>query len=185
MSLKFNKFDRIKIVDQKTIKDEAKRIVSEFSLKSNISVEFSGKLTKAAGNVTAKPKDDFIIKLSVPYYKEFGVERSLKTLRHEFAHILDFIKTGKFGHGYSFKVLCEKLGGSMCRKHAGTTFSASASDQYLTPKRSVQYVYSCPTCGWSTKRTKRMSEKIRTSLRHACPKCRTKVAYFSEDKLMK
>ena len=168
--------------DAMVLLDEANKIDDQFTKLKDVTVEVSKKLKRAAGKVCYTYSDNrYVIKLSYDYYKTFGIERSLKTLRHEFAHIIDFMKNNKMSHSHYFKTICDKLGGSMNSKMAGTTFSASATNQYIKPIKS--YMYTC-TCGFSVKRIKRMSEKIRTSHSHYCPKCRTKVAFFTETKII-
>lgn len=167
-------------VNDSLIKEEAEKIVKNYNLEGDtIRVEISKRLKTTAGTVSYRESTKvYTIKLAYEYYKTFGIERSIKTLRHEFAHILDFKKNKKMSHGTYFKKMCAELGGSMSRSLAGSVYSESASAEYI--KKTKKYEYTCTGCGQSAKFGKRMSEKRRNSYRHVCAKCKTPLAKWVE-----
>jgi predicted SprT family Zn-dependent metalloprotease len=169
------------------VKTEIDKIVNEYDLhKYEIEIEISRRVKRAAGNITVfgKVVNKVKINLSYDYYEMFGIERSIKTLRHEFAHLISYIKTGKMDHGYNFKMICTKLGGSMNMVMAGNTFSAFASEEYIRGNiKSYKYVYTC-LCGGVVERKKRMKESMRVSFRHVCAKCNTPLVKWNEQKIV-
>lgn len=165
------------------LRNEANHIITKYLLeKYNIRLEYSTRLKLSGGNIEVKKRSmDVIIKLNFSYFQKFGIERSIATLRHEFAHLIQYDRRGKMGHDFEFKSICARLGGSMCAKQAGTTFAASATDQYA--ERIYKYSYTCPTCGATSKRVRRMSADMRNSTRHSCARCRTKLNKFIEKEI--
>lgn len=176
----------------RTFCKEAYRLVDLKSLHSNnIEIEVSKRCKRVAGNIKVYPtkfvsgKIDFTkdltvkINVSYDYYKTFGIERSIATLRHEFAHLVDYTLTGKCSHGHTFKRICVELGGSMNQTMAGFTYSASATDQYI--KRTYKWKYTCPGCGHVTEKVRKFSDK--TKERYSCLTCRTKVKFFKEESI--
>jgi predicted SprT family Zn-dependent metalloprotease len=173
---------KIGVENASKIRNEANFIIEKYSLtQRKITIEFSTKMKRSAGTAEAfKAGTEYVIKLSYKYFKLFGIERSIQTLRHEFAHCIQYNNRGRMSHDYEFKVICNRLGGSMAPKMAGETFSTSASTEYI--KTEWKYVYICP-CGAEYKRARRMNESMRNSTRHSCSKCRRKVYTFKEVKL--
>lgn len=165
--------------DFKLLTDEASKIDVAYTPTNYITIEFTNRLKAAAGKAEYK-NSNYTIKLSVDYYKQFGIDRSIKTLKHEFAHIIQHTKYKKMDHGTYFKKLCHELGGSMNPTMAGYSYSASACNEYIKPVKSVIYVYTCSGCGKKMTYRKRMTEKIRTSNRHRCTTCSTPVSKFTE-----
>lgn len=156
--------------EQKLFKEDVYNILEKYPvLKSlDIMVKFSNRLKTAAGNVRLKA-GKYTIRVSTKNVEAFGLENGLGTLRHEFAHIIDYLKNGKFSHGMDFKRICAGLNGKMNSRMAGTQFANCASDKFIrTP---FKYEYLCP-CGASFKRKGR----IRKIYTQACAKCGTKVA---------
>ena len=101
---------------------------------------------------------------------EFGWDRFEKTFRHEIAHLADRIIFNGKKHGRSFKVLCERFGGSMNPRMAGYQYSKCADTAYVKPL--TKWVYTCP-CGYEKKMAKRMATKKRGSSNYRCGQCRT------------
>ena len=144
---------------------------------------------RAAGNIRVYEarsiKTSYKVRISVSYdyYKTFGLKRIILTLKHEFAHFISFLKCGKVDHGTSFKQTCLKLGGSMSSDMAGTTYSASACEEYIGRKILVTgYTYTCK-CGIKINYIKRMSEKMRNSNTKRCRKCLTPLKFWVEEKI--
>ena len=46
---------------------------------------------------------------------EWAVEEALNTIRHEYAHYMDHVIYGNFGHGETWKICCAKVGASPIR----------------------------------------------------------------------
>jgi predicted SprT family Zn-dependent metalloprotease len=189
---------------------EAKRIVELHSLQDvRIEVEVSKRCKAAAGNIKAitapflfdstrynrydakrireaKIKEilrdckNFKICVSYDYYMEFGLERSIATLRHELSHLISCKQLGVMDHGINFKRICHELGGSMNSKMAGRTFADAASSQYLKAVKTYKYLYTCP-CGVCISRKVRMTAKTKNK---CCIKCRTKVIFWKEEKVL-
>lgn len=178
--LTYKNFNLVKRAEIVELKNEANKIVEKYLLQGEcITIEISRRLKTTAGTVSYKESTKkYTIKLAYEYYKTFGIERSIKTLRHEFAHIIDFKKNKKMSHGAYFKKMCAELGGSMSRSLAGSVYSESASAEYI--RNTKKYEYTCTGCGQSAKFGKRMSEKRRNSYRHVCAKCRTPLAKWVE-----
>lgn len=65
----------------------------------DIRFKWSAKMTRTAGTVWYK---ELLIKLSVKHYLEFGMEEIIDTLKHEAAHYLAWLKTGRSGHTQLF-----------------------------------------------------------------------------------
>lgn len=166
--------------DFNLLHSESNNIDKKYISNEYITIEFSNRLKACAGKAEYK-NEKYIIKLSVDYYNQFGVDRTLKTLRHEFAHIIDHIKCGYMSHEENFKRICCELGGSMNPKIAGFTYAASATDQYIRPVKSKIYIYICPGCNAKTTYKKKMSDKIRFSNTHHCCTCKTPVYKFKEE----
>ena len=183
-------FSLLKKIDAILLSETAHKIIKEYNLSCDIlTIEVSKRLKRAAGNCHierprgSKRIDVVTIKLSYDYYKEFGVERSLGTLKHEFAHYIDSDRTGKTGHGFSFKVLCNELGGTMNPQLAGETFAASACTDYLKGTiKDYKWVYTCK-CGVTMDYYKRMAERIKTSMTRRCVKCKTSLYWWTEERV--
>lgn len=61
--------------------------------------EWSAKRTRSAGTIWYKER---LIRLSVKHYLEFGMDMVIDTLKHEAAHYLGYLKSGKAGHNQWF-----------------------------------------------------------------------------------
>lgn len=192
MSLRVKYFQLLTITDRKKVEEEFGILCSKFEVLNdyNILINISSKLKKSAGNVnividryTRTLEKNIKINLAYSYYKEFGVERIIRTLRHEVAHILSFLKTGRLDHSSTFKKICTELGGSMCKSMAGTTYAASASDEYIrTPLKNYKYVYTCK-CGVTLVRKVKMKDSFRNNPYKVCAKCRTSISFWKEEKI--
>jgi len=117
------------------------------------------------------------IVMSKALLDEFGWEIFEQTFRHEVAHIANLIIHNGKGHDYSFKRLCQAMGGKMNESMAGYTFKECASNDYVETIK--KWLYTCP-CGAKWKRAKRMSVKIRLSNSRYCNKCKTPVPQWEE-----
>jgi predicted SprT family Zn-dependent metalloprotease len=169
--MKFKFDSTLTKVDRDIFLQETEVILARYPelKKQDILVEWSGRLTASAGKVIYnRLVKNFVIRLSKNYLKKFGVDRNLKTFRHEVAHILDYLVTGKMGHGHVFKRYCTDLGGSMNSKMAGGSHSECASNEYIV---SFKYEYHCP-CG-EVIQTRGKFRKVHNK---GCRKCRTLVA---------
>lgn len=158
---------------------EAYRIVALKSLEDhNIEVEVSRRCKRAAGNIRLTHFGKHIhINVSYDYYIQFGIERSLGTLRHEFAHLIAYKLIGKMDHGEEFKAICVELGGTMNRKMAGFTYAASASEEYIKVIKPYKYVYSCRGCSNKIERARKISDSTK---RKICGYCGTKLIHWTE-----
>jgi predicted SprT family Zn-dependent metalloprotease len=160
--------------------DEVYRIVTLKSLESyKIEIEISNRCKRVAGNIRVMKSCNYVkINISNDYYKEFGIERSIGTLRHELAHLVGYIKTGRVDHGEVFKRECLALGGTMNPKMAGRRFADSACSDYIRGSiKNYKYVYSCPNCSNKIERSRKISDATK---RKACGRCHTKVSLWSE-----
>lgn len=167
MHINFNKSGLNK-TDADSFIYDVKNIVKKYPLLNtqNIVIEFSNRLRTAAGNVTFK-QNKYIVKISTKNVKTFGINAGIGTLRHEIAHIIDFVKNGKFGHGSYFKMICADLKGTMNPIMAGSKYKECATTKYLqTP---YKYEYRCK-CGLVLKRKRKIKKNL------YCVKCHTKVS---------
>lgn len=180
--------DRLKKSELYQFTNEIDTIMDQYNLGQGYLIEFDiCKRTKtAAGRCTYtynKNKEVLSCRITVSYdyYKEFGFERTIGTLRHELSHLIDFVQNKKSGHGPTFKKLCFTLGGTMNHKLAGFSYGASATDKYIPSKpRKYKYVYTCK-CGVKVTRGKRISSKIIN--RSCCCKCKTDLSQWSVTKV--
>lgn len=144
-------------------------------------IKLSKRLRSQAGRCLSNTRQDiYTITLSLPLLEECGWERFEKTFRHEMAHAYCEKTYGRCGHNHTFKRTCVKFGGSMNPQMAGWRYKEAATTEYH--KRLYKWKYTCP-CGVSMEYGKRMSTKMRNSLRHTCKKCRTAVAHWQEEEL--
>lgn len=182
--MKFVNLNTIKSFDALQIKTTANALMGfAGSEKYVVTVELSNRLKRAAGNIRVKLKKNVKINISADYYKQFGIERTLKTLKHEFAHLISFHHTGKVDHSPYFKKICAELGGSMNPKMAGSTHSASACNEYIRGNlKNYKWIYTCK-CGVVMEYSRRMADKTRRNPHVVCRKCRTSVSMWSEEKV--
>jgi predicted SprT family Zn-dependent metalloprotease len=164
---------------------EARVIVGEEGLQGeDITVEVSRQCKRVAGNINRNQKTGkVIIKVSYDYYKEFGIQRSIATLRHEMAHLIAFNKLGYMDHGKLFKDICTRLGGTMSAARAGVAHASAASEEYIRrPLGAYQYRYTCigEGCTNSFERARKISDKTK---RYVCNHCSTKVGFWTEEKV--
>jgi predicted SprT family Zn-dependent metalloprotease len=91
----------------------AREIHDEYDINvplSEVEIKTSSRLTRALGKAFWKrEKEKYIIKISYPQYKDYGKERLKETIRHEWAHILQYKIADVGGHGSTFQYLSEKL----------------------------------------------------------------------------
>jgi len=177
--------DRIILLDEITLLLDEHRLANDF----HITFVVTNRLTKAAGNclVSQDRYDRRKIKgcriaLSAHYYREFGIQRTIGTLRHEIAHLMDCMMTGKMSHSANFKRICVRLGGTMNTKMAGTTHSASGTKEYINkpkPVRKFKYVYTC-LCGAKFERKIRAKRTLRLNHNAVCTKCKTPLPLWKE-----
>lgn len=97
---------------------------------------------------------------------EFGVDRAIETLRHEFAHAYCLHRYGEIGHSERFKEFCTRIGGTMNQHLAGTRYAEAASTEFIKP--TMNWRYTCP-CGCTHERRSRWSQAALCS--RFCRKC--------------
>lgn len=140
-------------------------------------IELSKRLKVAAGSCNVRlvanrnntaTKYQFEIKLAYNNYIEFGIESTIKTLRHELSHMIEIIKYGSTGHTERFKKICFDLGGSMNTEMAGKKYASCATDNFCKQKN--KYTYQC-SCGASFYRQHRVTSP--KTLRGTCRTCGT------------
>jgi predicted SprT family Zn-dependent metalloprotease len=118
------------------------------------------------------------IKLNVKAYREFGFNNTIRALRHELAHWLDYVfngnpnLSGRNSHDECFKKICADLGGTMNRYMAGEKYSSCATTEFL--RTLYKWEYTCPTCGSSFKAKRQRKQDGRI-----CFKCRTPFKQFT------
>jgi predicted SprT family Zn-dependent metalloprotease len=187
----YKNLELLSFSDKHKLMKEVDRCFAEFEIpkeKNLIDVfEVSRRLKSTNGHIkissNKRTKEISTISIAIAYdvYKKFGFETFLGTVRHELAHYFAFLITKKLDHCKTFKEICVLLGGTMNRTHAGTEYSVAASADFISKKYEFMHEYHCP-CGWKFGRVKRVSEKIRTSRSHCCPKCKTPLVKFKETK---
>jgi len=134
------------------IRDEIEKINKEWLEGENIfvNVKINGKMTKTNGHVkyVIGEYKNFNISISYRLWKEFGMEATIGTLRHEFAHVINLAMNGDFGTGHneSFKEICREIGGVMNREHAGEKYKDCLTDDYVA--RKPKWTLVCPKCGY-------------------------------------
>lgn len=147
---------------------------------SNTVLHFNGRLKSSAGRMVTEriPGDGRLIhfkktvELNPKYFKEFGIERTIKTLKHELAHLIVWEKYKQHGHTETFKRICHEVGGSMNENMATGCYIENISREYIqTP---YKWQYDCP-CGMvSFKKKRKMG--IKTATKYLCSGCRTSVS---------
>ena len=150
----------------------------QFYYPHHLNIVISNKLRCENGNIQWNNKyrfnlrdvDDVKITMSKALLNEFGWERFEQTFRHEVAHLANMLLNGRRGHGESFKRLCQKFGGTMNRKMAGSRYSDCASTEFV--KKLVKWIYICP-CGKKKEMARRMNKRKRNSPYYRCGRCRT------------
>lgn len=141
-----------------------------------VEVVWNKRLRTSAGriNLVKKGAANHRIELNPRYYKAFGKERILATLRHELAHLLAWELYRDKGHSRRFKQLCRTLDGSMNPGMAGKKHAACASRQYLT--KPPKYHWQCPGCGVAFYSQRQLAR--RSLQRKCCRHCRTPLKGF-------
>lgn len=173
--LRLNHYAGITSAQRLELLEAAKQIVKIYNLDNiDILIDFSHRLKRSAGNVSQSydrrtRERTAEIKLSTKYITMFGFERIMKTLKHEFAHIIQFVEFGKTDHGYTFQKICHELGGSIQYTLVHKEFAVSACKEYITEIK-YNYEYTC-ACGATFKRNKKFADK--TLHRYSCSKCGT------------
>lgn len=165
--------------DLSVLKEEFNKIQQKYPEldKHNIEVKYEGRMTVSSGRCTLFRKNKkFKISLSKKARNQFGIEDTVKTFRHEIAHILAYNRTGKLNHCEIFKMLCVELGGDMNSQLAGVRYAANSTSNYCE-SRPRKYEYRCPGCGQIAKRARRISERVKNS--HSCITCETPVRHWT------
>jgi predicted SprT family Zn-dependent metalloprotease len=133
-------------------------------------LDFFGTLTRAK------------IVMSKALLDEFGWGEFEKTFRHEVAHLANILIHKSRGHDRTFKILCQKFGGSMNTGMARGEFRDCASTDYVRPI--IRWEYICSGCGYTKKMAKRMNRRKRGSENYSCGRCRTSLDKWEEKQLV-
>lgn len=132
----------------------------------SLHLSWNSRLRVRAGDIKRTPWE-FEIRLN-PRYRQFGLERCMKTFRHELAHMIQYILRKKFSHDKEFKRICAELGGSMSSRTAGKKYSHLVDDYIVAPHK---YLYRCP-CGAEIRTKKKLPKS------NYCKQCGTKILNF-------
>ena len=159
---------------------------------TKLTIEYSGRLTRVYGRCSFKYKTpgEYVIKLSTNVRELQGLERIVKTFRHEMAHAIEHIIFGSFGHSPRFKNICKRLGGSMNARMAKGEY-ADCAGEYIDIKkvkrekvkeagilsfdkvkkpvreRKTSMTYTCKCGKWSVTR----KNKFNKNWQNACTPC--------------
>lgn len=139
-------------------------------------VSFNNRLRTSAGRAVRERccREHWHIELNPKYYQAYGLERVVGTYLHELAHVAAHVFYGDLGHSKNFKRLCDEFGGTMNPGQGSRSPAANVTSDFLEilPK----WRYSCPGCGQSFIRIRRISaRKIQQAY---CVKCQTPARMF-------
>ena len=166
----------------RTIYDE---LCDEYNFHCKLEIVISKRLRSCNGRCFADIPFGVLLSAKIIMSKalldEFGWIRFEKTFRHEVAHIANYILYGTVNHNRTFKILCQKFGGSMNRTMAGREFIDCAEKDFVKPI--IKYEYHCPSCGYIKKMSKRMNKGKRFSSRYSCGECGTTLDRWIEKKV--
>jgi len=142
---------------------------------------FNSRLRTSAGRAIQERKNRncWRIELNPKYYWIYGLERVIGTYRHELAHVAAWVFCREAGHSANFKRFCEIFGGTMNPGQAKSRAFASATTQYLTT--TPKWRYTCPSCGLTFTRKRRMSPKW--IKRACCAQCHAPAQRFRLEQL--
>lgn len=142
---------------------------------------FNNRLRTSAGRAVQEKlnRNYWHIELNPKYYRVYGLERVIGTYRHELAHVAAWVFYRDPGHTRNFKSLCELFGGTMNPGQARHGASANGTTKYLstTPK----WRYTCPSCGLTFTRQRRVSHKRIKQGR--CARCQAPAAKLLMEQL--
>lgn len=139
----------------------AREVHEEYSINvplSEVEIKTSSRLTRALGNASYKKNHGkHVMKISYPKYQQYGKERLKETIRHEWAHIIQYNIAGIGGHGNTFQYLSDKL-----------DFPAERYEK----SQNAKYRISCKNCNVVNTKT-RMCKAVRLCKkdRGECQKC--------------
>jgi len=156
------------VEDKDRVKGEIVRIYSRYNIETTVNIVENRRLKTTAGRFHPH---GMTIEMNPKYYREFGIDRFIGTIRHEMAHFIQYIARGYTGHNREFKRICADLGGTMNQKMAADTCPDNGTTAYL--KSDDKWHYRCP-CGqieFKTKRRIKLNNRI-------CRFCRTSVRDF-------
>jgi len=160
--------------DQDKVKREIISIYSRYNIETSIKIEENSRLKTTAGRffVTGTP----VIQMNPKYYREFGIDRFIGTVRHEMAHFIQYLARGYTGHNREFKQICADLGGTMNQKMAADTCPDNGTKAYL--KSDDKWEYKCWKCDLTIRTKRRLKMNNR-----ACGRCGTPIRQFATKKL--
>ena len=168
--------------DQDKVKREIISIYSRYNIETTIKIEENSRLKTTAGrffvtrfaeSLTGTP----VIQMNPKYYREFGIDRFIGTVRHEMAHFIQYLARGYTGHNREFKQICADLGGTMNQKMAADTCPDNGTKAYL--KSDDKWEYKCPGCNLRIRTKKRLKMNNR-----GCRHCRTPIRQFTLEKIV-
>jgi len=143
----------------------------QFGLPHTVVVIWNNQLKTAAGRAYYQTGT---VELNPDYFREFGEEKVITTLRHELAHLMAYKSYGDNGHGTPFKQICRRLGGDMNEQLAANGAPECASKEYI--RSEYKWEYRCPDCGSSFKKKRRISAKVIST--HVCSYCKCSLRNF-------
>jgi predicted SprT family Zn-dependent metalloprotease len=195
MELKTKGFEVLKKEDKSLIFSEIEKISSQFHIDlsklafviSEDALEYhqAGACGLSNYNKEERSYDFGIVYLNLRYYEFFGIDHIVKTLRHEFAHIITYqLGQDKVpgGHDDTFKEICMFLKGHMNPAIAVGKYESCKDDQFLVDPE-TKYIYTCPTCKLSEYRKEMLPFHVIASGR--CAKCDTSALKFKVENYKK
>lgn len=110
------------IWNETRIRDEIKRLDQKTGLRGeDIPIVF-GNAKHTLGSFCTQNGNAKQFRFSNYYFqnKDFPVEEAVDTIRHEYAHYMDFVINGKLGHSTSWKQCCIRIGALPTRLYSET-----------------------------------------------------------------
>lgn len=163
--------------DIKIFQEEIKNtIIKHFNFEpKSLKIRYSKRLTVSMGMIKVNPKNlnraPEII-LSMNARQKFGIDRIVKTFRHELAHYVTWIMDKKIDHDKKFKDICKLFKGSLPRHQISSSeYDECLDDRYLT-KKAFSYSYIC-NCGTNNFKTRYRMKK--SMMDRECINCGTKI----------
>lgn len=165
--------------ERETIQLECLEILTRYNLPLDYlkEIEISKRLKITAGQIRWNIFNlkSYKIQLAYNNYQEFGFDSTLKTLRHELAHLICIARHNHKEHGEPFRRTCASLDGHMNKTIAGKKYEQYASNDYCKTEKKCKYT--CPGCNQEIKRMKKISAK--KLLRSSCGICKTRLIDFT------
>jgi len=147
--------------DIQLLRIELEKLTFEWLCEETVDIEICKDLKNINGfaRKDANKRDKFTIYLSCEKYQKEGIEKIIENIYHHFAHIIDFLYTGKTSHDKKFQDTLKLIGGEYSSIEEYTACGVSKD---LLVNENVKWKLVCPKCGntiYRKKLTKKLLEK--------------------------